>query len=147
MNNASKLPIFWEKLAVLFITLGEVNVSQNRLAALLKTAEALKIKGLAEDSSDYQNSSPTTNLSPPPRQNTKDTKSPPPQPVVDKNVSEPLSSTRIAPPKSPHEVQTEDSSLPPIGKVSFSVLNILNTDRDENSYNFLNLIKIFFKIN
>lgn len=38
-----------------FIYHGEVNVSQERLGLLLKTAEALRIKGLAQDNRTTEN--------------------------------------------------------------------------------------------
>merc|ERR1719410_787642 len=43
-----------------FMYRGEINVSQDRLSSLLKTAENLKVKGLAEVSGDDKDSGPET---------------------------------------------------------------------------------------
>ncbi|XP_077508291.1 longitudinals lacking protein-like [Amblyomma americanum] len=50
------------KAIVEFMYRGEVNVSQDHLTALLKTAEALKVKGLAEDTNENKNGGPVTSV-------------------------------------------------------------------------------------
>jgi len=46
-----------------FMYKGEINVSQDRLSSLLKTAENLKVKGLAEVSGEEKESSPPSSSS------------------------------------------------------------------------------------
>merc|ERR1719336_3598320 len=46
-----------------FMYKGEINVSQDRLSSLLKTAENLKVKGLAEVSGEEKEASPPTSAS------------------------------------------------------------------------------------
>merc|ERR1719150_1536022 len=43
-----------------FMYKGEINVSQDRLSSLLKTAENLKVKGLAEVSGEEKDSAPSS---------------------------------------------------------------------------------------
>ncbi|KAK8788299.1 hypothetical protein V5799_021923 [Amblyomma americanum] len=50
------------KAIVEFMYRGEVDVSRDDLTALLKTAETLKVKGLAEDTNENKNGGPVTSV-------------------------------------------------------------------------------------
>lgn len=98
-----------------YMYLGEVNVNQNDLASLLKTAECLRIKGLAVPDEDPTKSrkpqSDDRRESPPPkRRRHEDNSVPPPQ---QRPVSPTVSaSLKTAPPSRTPPLQHQTASLP-----------------------------------
>lgn len=112
-----------------YMYLGEVNVNQNDLASLLKTAECLRIKGLAvpdEDPTKLRKASldDRRDSPPPKRRRHEDTPAPPPPPrPLSPGVSMP---SRTTPPTQTPPLQHPPSSLP----VSQSQESVQDSGRD-----------------
>ncbi|CAH1400842.1 unnamed protein product [Nezara viridula] len=125
-----------------FMYRGEVSVETCRLSALLKTAESLQVKGLAEMTALKSNSGGEGETTPPPQPQAQPGASPPPSAPQEEDAesvqSGPSDMTVHHPPSPPPqpEPQPGPSGLPPVQDAPLSLKKEVDWDRgDENKSN------------
>ena len=95
---------------------GEVNVAQDQLAALLKVAEALKVKGLVEETGPLSHASPT-------KESMEHHQSQPPQPPVQQQQPQQVERHREEdiPMHSPPSISTSTANMSPLPHSSSNI--------------------------